>query len=176
MKRILIILVGTLTIMAANAQSVKPLEFELFGGVTTGLGNAKIKKPLGIKLGFGAGIEARYNLANNMDIALQGSVATLGPASGQCWIYATALFFADYQINMQSSILSVGLGIGIQDKVHSDNKFGIFKLSLSQDEKTGFCVAPRVSYRVSDHVRLSLTDYIANKTHNTLCLSVGYVF
>ena len=42
--------------------------------------------------------------------------------------------------------------------------------------KSLFTIAPRVSYRISDHVRLSLTDYIANKTHNTLCLSVGYVF
>ena len=175
MKRFYLVFVGLLLAVTVNAQSVKPLEFEIFGGVTVGLGNVKIDKPLGLKLGVGAGIEARYNMDNNVDIALQGNIATIGPASGKCWFYTSALAFADYQINMQSGILSVGLGAGIQRKVLSDSKdYG--ESPLKQDEKTGFCVAPRVSYRISNHVRLSLTDYIANKTHNTLCLSVGYVF
>ena len=177
MKRFYLVFVGLLLAVTVNAQSVKPLEFEVFGGVTAGLGKVQIYSGEhdGTKLGFNAGVELRHNFANNFDIALQGSVANLLPKKGKWWLYASALVFADYHINMQSGILSVGFGAGVQDKGHLGLKdyVGYFD---DQDEKTGFCVAPRVSYRISDHVRLSLTDYIANKTHNTLCLSVGYVF
>ncbi|MDO4955492.1 MAG: hypothetical protein Q4E60_00525 [Bacteroidales bacterium] len=179
MKRFYLVFVGLLLAVTVNAQSVKPLEFEVFGGVTAGLGKVQIYsdsyKSGETKIGFNAGVELRHNFANNFDIALQGIVANLLPKKGKWWLYASALVFADYHINMQSGILSVGFGAGVQDKGHLGLKdyVGYFD---DQDEKTGFCVAPRVSYRISDHVRLSLTDYIANKTHNTLCLSVGYVF
>ena len=177
MKRFYLVFVGLLLAVTVNAQSVKPLEFEVFGGVTAGLGKVQIYSGEhdGTKLGFNAGVELRHNFANNFDIALQGSVANLLPSHRKWWLYASALVFADYHINMQSGILSVGFGAGVQDKGHLGLKdyVGYFD---DQDEKTGFCVAPRVSYRISNHVRLSLTDYIANKTHNTLCLSVGYVF
>ena len=166
-------------------------EGEVFAGPNVGIGRSeydgyhsyiKDSHPL---VGYSLGLEARYNFEKMpLDVGLRFAFSKTGyneewksvdpiPSGYEPYDYWSKEYYnsfvlaavGDWKFNLGKAVTPfVGAGLGVA-----------FNESSSINETKPF-IMPRIGIGVKDFLRVSLSANFSDMTHNTMALTVGYLF